>query len=276
MAHLGERASLTILREQSFGLFLDAGDELGEVLLPRREMPMKWQIGGEVEVFLYLDSEDRPVATMKHPKVMPGGFAYLECLQLTGVGAFLDWGLPKELLVPYREQTKPMIPGRHYIVKILIDEKSGRFIGSQRITRALISAAARFRDGDAVTALLWGKTELGYKAVVDGKYNGLFFSNQVFQKLEYGQTVTAYVTETRSDGKLDLSLTPVGRKKISPLATQFMEKLQLTGTLMLSDKSPAVTIKNQLNMSKKTFKQVVGQLYKQKKILIHEDRIMLA
>ena len=275
MANLGEWCSLRIIKSRSAGMYLDAGD-LGEILLPGNELTPDLHVGADVEVFLHLDSADRLIATRKKPLAMPGDIALLTCTANNDVGAFLDWGLPKELLVPYREQTKPMIPGRHYIVKILIDEKSGRFIGSQRITRALISAAARYRDGDAVTALLWGKTELGYKAVVDGKYNGLFFSNQVFQKLEYGQTVTAYVTETRSDGKLDLSLTPVGRKKISPLATQFMEKLQLTGTLMLSDKSPAATIKSQLNMSKKTFKQVVGQLYKQKKILIHEDRITLA
>lgn len=275
MANLGERCSLRIIKSRSAGLYLDAGD-LGEILLPGNELTPDLHVGADVDVFLYLDSGDRPIATRKSPLAMPGQIALLTCTANNDMGAFLDWGLPKELLVPYREQTKPMIPGRHYVVKISVDEKSGRFVGSQRITRALTSAAAIYRDGDRVQALLWGKTELGYKAVVDGKYNGLIFANQVFQKLEYGQTITAYVVETRNDGKLDLALTPQGRQKISPLSAQFLEKLRETGTLMLCDKSPAERIKKELNMSKKTFKQVAGLLYKQKKIVIHEDRITLA
>lgn len=272
MATLGERCTLRIIKSRSAGLYLDAG-ELGEILLPGNELTPDLHVGADVEVFLYLDSGDRPIATRIKPYAMPGEIALLTCTANNDIGAFLDWGLPKELLVPYREQTKPLIPGRHYVVKVLLDEKSGRFIGSQRIARHIKSAAAIYQDGAMVQALLWGKTDLGYKAVVDGHYNGLFFANQVFQKIDYGQIVTAYVVETRSDGKLNLSLTPAGRKKIAPLSTQFMEKLQETGTLMLCDKSPAEKIKKELNMSKKTFKQVAGQLYKQKKIIILEDRI---
>ena len=137
MAHIGERASLTILREQPFGLFLDAGDELGEVLLPRREMPVSWFIGGEADVFLYHDSEDRPVATLKHPKAMPGEFAYLEVVAVTPVGAFLDWGLPKDLLLPFREQKERLEPGKSYVVFVHVDEASGRIVATRRLSRYL-------------------------------------------------------------------------------------------------------------------------------------------
>lgn len=275
MANLGERCTLRIVKSRNAGFYLDAGD-LGEVLLPGTEYSSELHVGADVDVFLYLDSSDRPIATRKMPLALPGSIALLICTATNDTGAFLDWGLPKELLVPYREQNKAMIPGRHYVVKIQLDEKSGRFIGSQRIARHLRSAAARYRDGAAVTGLLWGKTELGYKVVVDGQFNGLLFANEVFQKLEYGQTITAYVRETRTDGKLDLTLTPQGRKKISPLAQQLLEKLKVTGELPLHDNSPAEEIKAQLQMSKKSFKQVIGQLYKEKKIVIQPDRILLA
>jgi predicted RNA-binding protein (virulence factor B family) len=272
MASLGERVSLRIVKSRSTGLYLDAG-ELGEVLLPGNECSPELHVGAEVEVFLYLDSADRPIATRRKPLAMPGEIALLTCTASNETGAFLDWGLPKELLVPYREQSKPLIPGRHYVVKILLDEKSGRFIGSQRIARHMRSAAARYRDGDAVNGLLWGKTELGYKVVVDGQYNGLLFANEVFQPLSYGQAITCYVRETRNDGKLDLTLTPQGRKKITPLATQLIEKLQAAGELLLHDHSSAEEIREQVQMSKKAFKQVIGQLYKQQKIVILPDRI---
>ena len=275
MASIGERCTLRIVKSRNAGFYLDAGD-LGDVLLPGTEFTSELHVGVDVEVFLYLDSADRPIATRKMPLAMPGDIALLTCSATNDIGSFLDWGLPKELLVPYREQSKAMIPGRHYVVKILIDEKNGRFFGSQRIARHLRSAATIYRDGDAVQGLLWGKTDLGYKVIVDGKYNGLLFANEVFQTLNYGQKITAYVRETRNDGKLDLTLTPQGRQKISPLAQQLLEKLQVAGSLPLHDNSPAEEIKAQLQMSKKSFKQVIGQLYKQKKIIIEPDRITLA
>ncbi len=274
MASLGERVTLRIVKARSSGFYLDAG-ELGEVLLPGVETSSDLHVGADVEVFLYLDSADRPIATRRVPLAMPGSIVLLTCMASNDTGAFLDWGLPKELLVPYREQSKPMIPGRHYVVKIMIDEKSGRFIGSQRIAKHLRSAAARYRDGEAVTGLLWGKTEMGYKVVVDGQFNGLLYANEVFEPLHYGQIITAYVRETRKDGKLDLTLTPEGRKKISPLSQQLLEKLRIQGEILLHDDSPADLIREQLHMSKKSFKQVIGQLYKQQKIIILEDRIKL-
>ncbi|MFM2220794.1 MAG: hypothetical protein RLZZ553_542 [Verrucomicrobiota bacterium] len=275
MASIGDYGKLRIVKSRSSGFYLDAGD-LGEILLPGAETSDDLHVGADVEVFLYLDSQNRPIATRRKPLAMPGSIALLTCSASNDIGAFLDWGLPKELLVPYREQSKPMIPGRHYVVKILVDEKSGRLIGSQRIARHLRSAAARYREGTAVNGLLWGKTEMGYKVVVDGEFSGLLYANEVFQPLHYGQTIQAYVRETRQDGKLDLVLTPDGRKKISPLAQRLMDQLLREKEIMLHDGSPADEISAQLQMSKKTFKQVIGQLYRQKKIVILADRIQLA
>ncbi|WP_193214287.1 CvfB family protein [Luteolibacter marinus] len=277
MAHIGERASLTILREQPFGLFLDAGDELGEVLLPRREMPVKWQIGGEVEVFLYHDSEDRPVATMKHPGVMPGNFAYLECLAITGVGAFLDWGLPKDLLLPFREQKERLEPGKSYVVHVHVDEASGRIVATRRLNKFLGPApAGRYQEGQEVELMLYGKTELGYKAIVDGKHGGVLFANEVFRRLRAGEKTKGYVVQVRPDGKIDLSLYPPGRARIDDLETRIEEELKArSGFWALSDKSPAEEIHKALGVSKKAFKQAAGALFKKRRIELSDEGMRL-
>jgi hypothetical protein len=276
MAHLGERASLTILREQPFGLFLDAGDELGEVLLPRREMPMKWQIGGEVEVFLYLDSEDRPVATMKHPKVMPGGFAYLECLALTGVGAFLDWGLPKDLLLPFREQKERIEVGKSYVVHVHVDSASGRIVATRRLNKYLNKTPAEYTEGQEVNLMLYGKTELGYKAIIEGKHSGVLFANEVFRRLNAGEQTKGYVVQCRGDGKVDLSLYPPGRARIDDLETRIEDELkQRGGFWAISDASPAEVIHKALGVSKKAFKQATGALFKKRRITISDEGIRL-
>ncbi|TAE77806.1 MAG: GntR family transcriptional regulator [Verrucomicrobia bacterium] len=276
MAHLGERASLTILREQSYGLFLDAGDELGEVLLPRREMPTKWQIGGEVEVFLYLDSEDRPVATMKHPKVMPGGFAYLECLAITGVGAFLDWGLPKDLLLPFREQKERIEVGRSYVVHVHVDAASGRIVATRRLNKFLNKTPAAYKEGQEVELLLYGKTELGYKAIVEGRHSGVLFANEVFRRLRAGEKTKGYIVKVHPEGKIDLSLYPPGRARINDLETRIEEELrQRGGFWAISDASPAETIHQALGVSKKAFKQATGALFKKRRITISDEGIGL-
>lgn len=274
MAKIGERASLTILREQPFGLFLDAGDELGEVLLPRREMPVKWTIGGEVDVFLYHDSEDRPVATLKWPKVMPGEFAYLECLAITNVGAFLDWGLPKDLLLPFREQKERLEVGKSYVVHVHVDEASGRIVASRRLTRELSTERPKYAEGQEVALLLYGKTELGYKAIVDGRYNGVLFANEVFRRLRAGEKTQGYVVQVRTDGKIDLSLYPPGRARIDDLETRIEEELkQRGGFWALSDASPAAEIHKALGVSKKAFKQATGALFRKRRITIADEGI---
>ncbi len=274
MAHIGERASLTILREQPFGLFLDAGDELGEVLLPRREMPVSWFIGGEADVFLYHDSEDRPVATLKHPKAMPGEFAYLEVVAVTPVGAFLDWGLPKDLLLPFREQKERLEPGKSYVVFVHVDEASGRIVATRRLSRHLNQTPPAYQPGQEVELMLYGKTELGYKAIVEGKHSGVLFANEVFRRLRAGEKTKGYVVQVRPDGKIDLSLYPPGRGRIGDLETRIEAELERRGGFWaLTDSSPAEEIHAQLGVSKKSFKQALGALFRKRRITLHEDGI---
>lgn len=275
MALIGERAKLTALREQPFGIFLDGGD-LGEILLPRREMPAKWQIGEEIDVFLYRDSEDRPVATLKEPLVKPGEFAYLEVIAITNVGAFLNWGLPKDLLVPFREQKDRLEIGRSYVVRCYVDEETGRIVASRRLPRYLDQAPAPYREGDAVDLLLYGKTALGYKAIVNGQHTGLLFANQVFRRLRAGERTKGYVVSVRDDGKLDLSLEPPGRERISELETRILEEIRSRGGWWaLSDDAPAAEIHAALGVSKRAFKEASGALFRKRVIRIEPDGMRL-
>ena len=275
MAMIGERADLKVVREQPFGLFLDGGD-LGEILLPRREMPVKWAVGEPVDVFLYRDSEDRPVATLKHPKVMPGQFAYLEVVDITGVGAFLDWGLPKDLLVPFREQKDRLEIGKSYVVFCFMDEETGRIVATRRLSRHLDKTPPPYREGDQVDLQLYGKTELGYKAIVNGRHTGLLFANEVFRRLRAGECLTGYVFQMRPDGKIDLRLEPPGRERIVSLEARILHELEGRGGWWdLHDNSPAEEINKALGVSKRAFKQATGALFRQRKIRIDPNGLKL-
>ncbi len=273
MAKIGERASLQILHEKTFGLFLDGG-ELGEILLPHREIPHGSSLGESLDVFLYHDSEDRPVATLKSPKIMPGQFARLKCVDVTGVGAFLDWGLPKDLLVPFREQKVRMDVGKNYIVHVHVDEQTGRIIASTRIARHMDQGPHEFRPGQAVDLIVFGKTDLGYKAIINGTHSGLIFANDVFQPLQPGETLKGYIADVRADGKIDLSLHAPGRAKIDDLEGQILAELDARGGFWpLGDHSSAEEIHGELGVSKRTFKQATGALFKKGKIIIEKNGI---
>ena len=273
MAKIGERASLQILHEKTFGLFLDGG-ELGEILLPHREVPHGSSLGEYLDVFLYHDSEDRPVATLKSPKVMPGQFARLKCVDVTGVGAFLDWGLPKDLLVPFREQKVRMDVGKNYIVHVHTDPQTGRIIASTRIARHMDQGPHEFRPGQQVDLIVFGKTDLGYKAIIDGTHSGLLFANDVFQPLQPGETLKGYIADVRADGKIDLSLHAPGRAKIDDLEAQILAELDARGGFWpLGDHSSAEEINSELGVSKRTFKQATGALFKKGKIIIEKHGI---
>ena len=275
MAMVGERAQLRIEREQSFGIFLDGGD-LGEILLPRREMPAKWRIGDLVDVFIYHDSEDRIVATMKAPLVMPGGFAYLRVAGLTAVGAFMDWGLPKDLLVPFREQRERMEPGKSYVVHAHVDEDSGRIVASRRLARYLDQTPPTYREGDEVDLLIYGKTDLGYKAIIEGKHTGVLFADGVFRRLNAGERTRGYILLVRPDRKIDLSLHPPGRDKVTALEQRILDELaKRGGTWALCDASPAERVYQELGVSKRTFKQAAGALFRQRKISLASDGMRL-
>ncbi len=275
MANIGERASLQILHEKSFGLFLDGG-ELGEILLPHREIPRGCSIGEHLDVFLYHDSEDRPVATLKTPKVMPGQFARLKCVDVTGVGVFLDWGLPKDLLVPFREQKVRMDVGKNYIVYVQVDEHSGRIVATTRIARHMDQTPPAFRLEQEVDLIIFGKTDLGYKAIIDGTHSGLLFANEVFQDLQPGEVLKGYITAIRPDGKINVSLHAAGRAKVDDLEGQILAELEARGGFWpLGDHSPAAEINEELGVSKRTFKQATGALFKKGSIAIEKNGIRL-
>lgn len=277
MARIGERALLKVLKEKSFGLYLDGGDELGEILLPRREMPASWEIGQPLDVFIYRDSEDRPVATTKSPKALPGTFARLQCVAVTGVGAFLDWGLAKELLVPFREQKSRMEPGKSYLVHVHVDEASGRVVASTRLSRFLDLSKSNYEPGDAVELVIFGKTPLGYKAIINGTHSGLLFSERVFQELQAGERVNGYIVRVRDDGKIDLSLHAPGRDKVESLEERILAELKARGGFWaIGDHSPASEIHDELGVSKRTFKQTLGALLKKRAILIEQKGIRIA
>ena len=271
MAHIGERASLKVLHEKSFGLYLDGGD-LGEILLPHREVPADNVIGGFLDVFLYHDSEDRPVATVTVPKAMPGQFARLKCVAVTGVAAFLDWGLPKDLLVPFREQTGRMEVGKSYLVHVHVDGVSGRIIASSRISRHLDLSAHNYQPGDEVELVIFGKSDLGYKAIINGSHSGLLFSENVFQPLHPGERTKGYILSLREDGKIDLSLHAPGRDRVESLEERILAELEARGGYWaLGDHSSAAEIHEELGVSKRTFKQTLGALLRKRLIRI-EDR----
>ena len=275
MINIGTRASLRILREKPVGLFLDA-ENLGEILLPRREMPVEWVLDSEVDVFIYLDSEDRLVATLKQPRIMPGEFGKLKCVALTAVGAFLDWGLPKDLLVPFREQKVRMEIGKTYLVYVMVDEQSRRLVATTRIARHYDLTPAQYATGDEVSLTVFGKTEMGYKAIINNAHTGLIFANEVFQDLSQGEKLKGWIAGVRADGKVDLSLHPPGRERVDDLEKQIMGELVARGGFWaISDKSSAEEISSELGVSKRTFKQTLGALMRKRLVTQTEAGIRL-
>lgn len=266
MAKIGDRISLTVLRESSHGLHLDGG-ELGEVLLPGREAPRTAQAGDSLEVFLYTDSEDRPVATTRRPHAMPGEFAKLKCIDVTSFGAFLDWGLAKDLLVPFREQKQRMIAGRQYLVYVYVDPVSDRVLASSRITRWLNKTPQRYKINQKVELLIFGQTDLGYNAIVDGAHAGLLFASDVHQELRIGDRVPGYIRAVKDDGKLDLSLQAHRGERVGNLEQEILAELKARGGFWpIGDHSPPEQVRDELGVSKRTFKQAIGALLKKNRI----------
>ncbi|MES2995651.1 MAG: S1-like domain-containing RNA-binding protein [Verrucomicrobiota bacterium] len=276
MANIGDRATLKVVRENQHGAYLDAG-ALGEVLLPGREVPPGTEPGTAIDVFLYTDSEDRPVATTARPKTMPGDFAKLRCVDVNQAGAFLDWGLSKDLFVPFREQKTRMEAGKSYLVHVHVDPASSRIIASTRITRWIDQMKSGFRGGEKVELIIFAKTELGYKAIVNQTFSGLLYHSQVFQPLQTGERLNGYISEVRPDGKLDLTLQPPGRDRVENLEETILAELRARGgSWAIGDFFPAAEIHDELGVSKRTFKQSIGALLKKKQITITDRGIKLA
>jgi len=277
MTSLGQYNTLRIIKTVDFGLYLQ-GDDSEEILLPRRYVTPQMHIGDNLEVFLYLDQDERIVATTERPIATVGQFAYLECSWTNQYGAFLNWGIQmKDLFCPFREQRRHMEKGRRYMVYIKLDEESYRLMASAKIERYLIPATAdSLPHSTPVDILIWQKTELGYKCIVENSYQGLIYDNQIFQPLQNGDRLTAYVDHIRQDGKIDITLQQTGHKHTLDFAEKLLRHLyENDGKCNLGDHSPAEDIQKTFNVSKKTYKKAVGDLYRRQLIHITEDGISL-
>ncbi|MGV3599903.1 MAG: S1 RNA-binding domain-containing protein, partial [Dyadobacter fermentans] len=234
------------------------------------------QVGDQIKVFVYLDSEDRPVATTQTPKIIRNEFAFLEVKDVSEYGAFLDWGLIKDLFVPFREQPKPMEIGEWHVVFLYLDQKTQRLLASAKIDKFLETDRLTVSEGEEVDVLVWQKTDLGYNVVVNQYHKGLIYANEVFQPLEIGDSLKGYVKKIREENKLDISLQKTGYEVVEPVAKQILEELQKgKGFLNLSDNSSPEDIYKRLKISKKVFKKAIGGLYKQGIIRITNDGIYL-
>lgn len=275
MIRLGEINTMEILRETDHGVYLiDKDDE--EVLLPNRYVPESFKIWDELEVFVYLDNEERPVATTDRPYIMKGDFALLRCNQVTEYGAFLDWGLVKELFCPFKEQAFKMKPGGWYLVYCYLDEKTNRLVASSKTNRFLDNKNLTVEEFDVVDLMVSHPSDLGMNVIVNKKHTGLIYKNNIFKDLSVGDKLKGVVKKIRSGNKLDIVLEQVGYRNIEPNAEKILQELQdNNGFLTLTDKSSPEDIKEVLQMSKKNFKKAIGSLYKQRKIALEKDGIRL-
>lgn len=272
---LGKFNQLEVVKEVDFGVYLDGGEE-GEILLPTRYVPEDCKIGDILNVFLYLDMDERLIATTLTPLVQVGQFACLEVAWVNQYGAFLNWGLMKDLFVPFREQKMKMQVGRKYVVHAHLDEESYRIVASAKVERYLSKDKPEYAPGDEVNILVWQKTDLGFKAIIDNKYSGLLYENEIFCTLETGMEMKAFMKQVREDGKVDLILQKPGFEKIDDFAKTLLDYIkEQGGRISLNDKSPAEEIYATFGVSKKTFKKGVGDLYKKRQIFLHEDGITL-
>ena len=272
---LGQYNTLKMVKAVDFGVYLDGGDE-GEILLPTRYVPKGLQPGDEVEVFIYLDQDERTIATTEKPLAKVGDFAYLEVSWVNEYGAFLNWGLMKDLFCPFREQKMRMQKGQGYIVYVTIDEESYRLMVTAKVDRYLSKERPPYRHGDEVDLLVWQKNELGFKVIIDNQYYGLIYENQVFCPLHTGDRVKGYIDHIRQDGKVDVTLQPTGRKQTEEFSEVLLQYLKDNGgRCELGDKSPTELIQDRFKVSKKTYKKAIGDLYRRRLISISNEGIAL-
>jgi len=273
--NLGQFNTLRILRETTPGLFLgNSANE--EVLLPHKYKPEEYCIGDELEVFVYLDNEQRPIATTEEPFLTLNTFGYLRCCDVNEYGAFLDWGLVKQLFVPFREQARPMKAGHWYIVYLYLDEKTDRLVGSSKTNRFLTQEGMSLKKYDECNILVTHLTDQGANVIINQKHRGLIYTDDIFEDIRSGDALTAYVKKIRPDGKVDIVLQPMGYRSIEPNAAYILEELKAAGGFLpLNDASSPDLIRQELGMSKKLFKKSIGALYKEKKISLDSEGISL-
>lgn len=272
---LGRYNQLEIVKEVDFGVYLD-GDEDGEILLPKRYVPQGCQVGDILNVFIYLDMEERLVATTIEPYAQVGDFAYLQVAWVNQYGAFLDWGLMKDLFVPFREQKEKMVRGKSYLVYIYIDDESFRIIASAKIEHFLSDEFPEYQNDECVDILVWKRTDLGFKVIVDNQYSGLIYKSDIFQPISVGMSLKAYIKQVREDGKIDLTLQKSGMEKVANFSQDLYQYVKMNqGFVSMNDKTDAELIYKTFGVSKKTFKKAVGDLYKKRLIKIEPNGLRL-
>ncbi|KTC79416.1 CvfB family protein [Legionella cherrii] len=274
MIKIGQFNKLKMVREAPFGVYLQGG-EWGEILLPNKSVPKGALVGDVLDVFVYFDSDDKIIATTARPHAQLGHCAFLKVIDVNAVGAFLDWGLDKDLLVPKPEQLRPMEKGKSYLVYLKQDNQ-GRIIASSKIDYFLDKTEAHFKSGEEVSLLVADRTPLGQKVIINNSHWGLIHAGDIFQTLIYGKKIKGYIKKVREDGKIDVVLRQIGQNSINELAQRIISKLeQAGGFLALHDKSSPAEIQQIFAESKKNFKSALGQLYKQGLIHLEEKGIRL-
>jgi predicted RNA-binding protein (virulence factor B family) len=275
MVEIGKYNTLKIVKDLDFGVYLDGGDDL-EILLPARYVPRNVKPGDEVEVFIYHDNEGRIIATTAKPLAIVGEFQWMECKSVNDMGAFLEWGLMKDLLVPFREQKMPMREGKWYLVYVHLDHVTKRIVASARVDKFLDNVPPVYEFNQEVDLLVADETEIGYKVIINNLHWGLVYHNEIYRRLERGEHLKGYIKEVREDEKIDVSLTRLGYEKVEGIAGIILDALKVQkGFLAVHDKSPADEIYSLFGCSKKSFKQAVGALYKKKLISIEPKGIRL-
>ena len=275
MVNIGKYNTLKIVKTVDFGVYLDGGDGL-EILLPTRYVPKEVKIGDDLEVFIYHDNEGRLIATTAKPLAQVGEFQFMEVKSVNKTCAFLEWGLMKDLLVPFKEQKIRMKEGRWYLVYVHVDHITGRIVASAKIDKYLDNIIPEYTFNQEVDLLVADDTEIGYKVIINNTHWGLVYHNEIFQRLEKGDHIKGYIKEVREDEKIDVSLTPLGYQKVEGIAKTILESLKVQGGyIAVHDKSEPDVIYSLFRCSKKAFKQAIGALYKQKLILIEPQGIRL-
>ena len=291
MIKLGDYNTLTAIRRADQGFYLEGDERSGDILLPNRYVPDDLAIGKAIEVFVYLDQDERLIATTERPAAKVGEFACLEVAWINKYGAFLKWGLMKDLFCPFREQKQRMEVGKHYIVFVKEDEETHRLMATAKVDRYLAPAptiapdsvtgdsvaGSPLKHGQSCDCLIWQKTDLGFKTIIDNRYQGQIYDNQIFQPLHTGDRLTAYIDHVRQDGKIDVTLQPTGRQHTLNFAEVLLRYLyENDGHCDLGDKSDAELIYDRFKVSKKAYKKAIGDLYRRRLIIIEENGIRLA
>lgn len=274
MINVGAYNELEVVKQLDFGIYLKDGDT--EILMPTKWVPQDTKIGDKLNVFIFRDSDDRLIATTVEPYAMANTFAFLEAKQVNQVGAFLDWGMDKDLLVPFREQSQRLEPGRSYVVFVYVDEETNRLTASTKLNRYIENTNIELRDGDIVDLLIYSETDLGFNAIINNRYSGLIYKNEIYEAIRIGDNIKGYVKHVREDNKIDLSLQKSGFELVDDVKWRILNMMkQGEGFLALTDNSSPEEIKAKFQISKKAFKKAVGALYRERLVKITDKGIEL-